>query len=617
MTTPTHSRLPHLITAVFWILSALALPVRADEFVIRNAQVFDAIHAQPVQTDVLVRAGRIAALAPELPVADGTAVVDARGLALIPGLFDVHTHWTPGLPPSSSALVSNAYLAAGVTTLSDFHQAPEAWQPRREWLSTLASPRVRFAARMSTPLGHGADWADQATTKWVNSPDAARAAVRELLPYQPDLIKVFADGWRYGYMPDNTSMDEWTLAALAAEAHLHGLKVATHTVTVERGKVAARAGVDLIAHSLLDRPVDDELVALMRENGTAYAPTLAVYEPVKPGQLAPENRDDPAFVVRQRNFSQALHNLLALHRGGVMIALGTDAGMPDTPHGRAAQHELELLVLAGLTPAEALQAATLNSARALGLDAGSGSIEIGKRADLVLVEGTPWHDVTDMQRVRQVFVEGHPVHPGGLLPASLAKADGPNLEPWPAPLPVAGALIDDMEREDGRTTLDTLRTGEADGGNDRSWQVIQRVPRAGGGHALLVTASLSHKPAPYANIVFPLSRGSVLAADVSAWGGVEFEIRGNLSGLGVQLRTQERQHWQVSLPEPPGGEWQRVRVAFADAHTMDARNEAMAKDGWNGQALLQLVLIAHGTPGSSLWYEVDNVRLLPASPVLR
>ncbi len=603
-----------MYAGVRMLLCALLLLVgigsaAAAELLIRGATVFDAVRARPYQADVLVRDGRVAEIARGLVAPEGATVIDAQGLALLPGLFDVHTHWTPAMDPSSSALVSNAYLAAGVTTLSDFHQAPESWAPRREWLDSLVAPRVLFAARVSTPLGHGADWADPNTTKWVNSPDAARRAVRELLPYRPDVIKAFTDGWRYGRVADNTSMDGWTLTALAEEAHAHGLKVLTHTVTLERAKLAARAGVDVIAHSVLDTQADRELIALMRANGTAYAPTLAVYEPVRVGENpATVDRNDPVIVSRERNFANALHNVRALHRGGVAIALGTDAGMPGTPHGRSTLHELELLVRAGLSPVEALRAGTINSARALGLADDVGSIEVGKRADLVLVEGTPWRDVSDMRRVRQVFLGGRPVHGGQPLPQAVATADGPNAEAWPAPQPPAGALVDDFERDDGRTALDTLRTDEADGGNDRSWQVVEPVPRAGGGQALLVTATLSNKASPYANVVFPLSRGSVLPVDVTGFRGVEFEVRGNIASLGLQLRGLERSQWQAEVAEV-GPEWRRVRIDFAQARVSDWRGQRGADAApWHGEALLQLVVAARGEPGGQLWYELDNLR---------
>jgi len=123
--------------------------------------------------------------------------------------------------------VANAYLDAGVTTVADYHQPPEAYAPRRAWLAQVAAPTVFLGARVSTPLGHGADWGDQSTTRWVNSPAAARAAVRELAAYRPDFIKTFTDGWRYNNYPDNTSMDEATLAALVEEAHAHGIASST------------------------------------------------------------------------------------------------------------------------------------------------------------------------------------------------------------------------------------------------------------------------------------------------------------------------------------------------------------------------------------------------------
>ncbi len=594
-----------LLLLLCWIVSGGAV---AQDLLIRGATVFDAVQPRPYAADVLVRDGRIAQIGRNLDAADGTTVVEARGLALLPGLFDVHTHWTPAMNPSSSALVSNAYLAAGVTSLSDFHQAPESWKPRRAWLQTLVAPRVKFAARMSTPLGHGADWADQATTRWVNSPDAARRAVRELLPYRPDLIKVFADGWRYGRVADNTSIDPWTLAALVEEAHANDLKVVTHTVTVQRAKDAARAKVDAIIHSVLDQRVDRELIDLMKAEGTIYAPTLAVYEPIRVGEDRKADADDPALQSRERNFANALHNARALYRGGVTIALGTDAGMPGTPHGRATLHELELLVRAGLSPVDALRAGTINSARVLGVADQAGSIEVGKRADLVLVEGQPWRDVRDMQRVRQVFLDGRPVHGAVALPAEVATAQGPNAEAWPAPQPLAGALVDDFERGDGRTALDTLRTGEADGGNDRTWQIDQVVPR-GRGHALLVTARLSNKPTPYANTVFPLSRGSVLPVDMGRHRGVEFEVRGNVAAMALQLRGLERRQWQAAVTGVGPG-WRKVRVAFAHATASDWRGQPVADaPRWSGDPLLQLVIQARGEPGGELWYELDNIRL--------
>ncbi|MDF2900613.1 MAG: amidohydrolase, partial [Phenylobacterium sp.] len=253
---------------------------------IMGATVFDATGAAPRVANVVIKDGRIAEVGPGVKAPRGASVINAKGKALLPGFFDVHTHWTPGGDPRITPEIANAYIAAGVTTVNDVHQQPESFAPRRQWIGTMAAPHVNFVARMSTPGGHGADWADTATTKWVNTPQAARKEVQALVSYKPDFIKAFTDGWRYGASADNTSMDEGTLTALVDEAHRNNIKVLTHTVTVERGQIAARAKVDIIAHSLQDRELDQTTIDLLKAAGTAYAPTLAVYDPNKGGGAA-------------------------------------------------------------------------------------------------------------------------------------------------------------------------------------------------------------------------------------------------------------------------------------------------------------------------------------------
>src|SRR5690606_3061825 len=226
----------------------LATATDGQALLIRDPMVFDGTGRAAYPASVLVQDGRIAAIDEKLAAPSGARVINARGQALLPGLLDLHTHWTPNAVPSELPQVANRYMAAGITTVTDYHQPPEAYAPRRQWLASIVAPEVKFAARMSTPLGHGADWGDENTTRWINSPESARASVRAVAAYRPDFIKAFTDGWRYSNAADNSSMDEETLTALVDEAHRHGLKVFTHTVMVKRGKSAVRAGVDMIAH---------------------------------------------------------------------------------------------------------------------------------------------------------------------------------------------------------------------------------------------------------------------------------------------------------------------------------------------------------------------------------
>lgn len=562
---------------------------------IMGATVFPATGEAPYVANVVIRDGRIAAIGPKVRAPRGAVVIDAKGKALLPGFYDLHTHWTPNGRPNITPEIANAYIAAGVTTVNDFHQSPESWQPRRAWLATLAAPHVNFTARTSTPGGHGADWADVNTTKWVNTPDAARAAIRELLPYKPDVIKAFADGWRYGTAPDNTSMDEGTLAALVDEAHKHGLEVGTHTVTVDRGRIAGRAKVDFIAHSLQDREIDAEAIAAIKAGGTVYAPTLAVYEPVKPGMKPPENPDEPRFRQSVRKFGYAMRNVKALHDAGVPIALGTDAGMPNTPHGVSTLREMELLVQAGLTPTEALLAGTANSARVLGQLADRGTIEPGKRADLVLVDGQPWRNISDVRRTVRVFIDGKQAHgPGAVLP----RANGERAMPAVA----VPALIDDFERPDGRTRLDTLRTDDMDGGHDRTVQVSQVIDRGGGGKALSLAARLAVKEDPQAAVILPLTRGSVQPADARAYKGVRFDIRGGEGEHRLLVNTLNGR-WAADVEVGPG--WRTVEVPFTALKRAAGRGAATGP--WSGTDLTEVEFAGSREGGRKLWLELDNV----------
>lgn len=575
--------------AAFGIAQAADTPVVA----IMGATVFDATGAAPHLANVVIRDGRIAEVGPTVKAPRGAKVIDAKGQALLPGFFDLHTHWTPGGIPSTTPQIATAYVSAGVTTVSDFNAAPESFAPRRQWLSTLVAPHVNFAARMSTPGGHGADWADTATTKWVNTPEAARAAVKALVPYKPDLIKAFTDGWRYGVAPDNTSMDEWTLTALVDEAHKNNLKVFTHTVSVDRGEVAGRSKVDVITHSLQDRPLDAEAIAILKAGGTADTPTLAVYEPVKPGQPPRDPDEDPRVKQSFKKFDYALGNAKALHDAGVIIALGTDAGMPGTPHGVSTLHEMELMVRAGLTPSEALTAGTALSAKVINLLDDRGTIEVGKRADLVLIKGEPWKTIGDVRKTDRVFIDGKLVFGPGAPPMTANQATA-------MPSVPAKAQIDDFERADGRSSLDTLRTDDPDGGLDRTVEISQRIPRGADGHALSINARMSIKPKPYAGVIIPLTRGSIQPVDARAFKGVRFEVRGDGDyALGVSASSGR---W--SAPFTAGSTWQTVEVPFS---ALKPAGERGAKGEWTASDLTEVEFMGGRKGGEKLWLEVDNV----------
>lgn len=576
-------RLLILITGGFCSLLATTL-AEEPSLLIQNAMIFDATGKAPYLSDVLVIDGRIAAIDKTIEnPAPGIETIDAEGLSLLPGLIDVHVHWTSA-DNMTRASTATALLLSGVTTSTDFHSAPESYAPKRTHHEMLVSPHVFYIARMSTPGGHGAGWTDQNMTRTVLSERDARAGVNAIRPYKPDGIKAFSDGWRYGSGVDNTSMNENALTAIVEEANAFGAPVLTHTVTVERAKIAARSKVSAIVHAIQDNDADQELVDLMKENGVIYAPTLAVYEP-REDKLARITSEDVLARTwkRQRHSKQ---NLKLFAENGVTIALGTDAGIASTPMGESSLRELELLVEFGLSPTEALIAGTANSAAALRLQDDRGTIEVGKRADFVLVKGAPWKQISDYRKLEYVFVDGQPVAKNGVLLVAQGEAR-PNVKQ-------ANRLIDDFEREDGKTAADAARFRSGDTSHPRAAVVIQTVPRGGKGKALLVSAEMAMKDNPRVFVNLPLSLGGYTPNDVSRFEGVRFDARGD-GEYAVRFNTGDG---VVSADFDADHKWRPIKIQFSDTD---------AEADQNLDTLFSIAIGGSREAGEKLWLELDNV----------
>ncbi|MEN3747820.1 amidohydrolase family protein [Sphingomonas sp. HF-S3] len=394
---------------------------------IHGARVFDG-SGRPAQVrDVLIRGDRIVQVGTHLKVPDAE-IVEGGGMTLIPGLHDLHIH-TPGEYFGSADAIATGYgpyLAAGVTSVNEFSVGPEMLAPIRSLSAPL--PHLSLALRLGVPHGHGteSDFTNGITAQ-VTTPEAARTEMARLLPYKPDVIKVFTDGWRYGRDADRPSMDLLTLTAIVEAAHAQGVPVVTHTVTLAGAKIAARAGVDALAHGIGDLPADAELIALMKRHRTAYVPTMAVYEPQQDRRflndewvrLRPQDRAreetrlarpiEPVPDFAAKRWSILQQNLRILHKAGIPIATGTDTGIGGVYPGIALIREIRLFVSLGFTPAEALRASTATSAAIMGKSRTHGRILPGQRADLVLIGGMPDRRIEDIYQVRRVWVSGEEV----------------------------------------------------------------------------------------------------------------------------------------------------------------------------------------------------------------
>jgi imidazolonepropionase-like amidohydrolase len=605
---------------LFFSLGIVAGGLAAQEsaVLIRGARVVDGTGAAARVVDTLLRGGRIEAVGPNLAAPAGARVVEAAGATLIPGLFDLHTHLTASAATGVAgdwAKNLKAYLACGVTTVNDFAPYVEMYAPVRKLLASgsYPAPRVNLAVRFSTTGGHGTEggWGDWMTFE-ANTPEQAHARMKTALAFKPDVIKVFTDGWRYGTAANLTSMNVETLSAIVQDAHAAGVKVFTHTVTAAGAKIAAKAGVDALAHGIGDAEVDDELIDLLKASGTAYAPTLAVYEthqlPVPERALLVMTPDVRAAFsgrnstpqtppARARRWQNLLASVRRLNAAGIPVASGTDAGMAGTFHGYATLRELELLVEAGLTPMQAIVAGTSASAKALGVAAQRGTIAPGKAADLVLIDGAPDRTITDLHKTARVFLNGAEIDLKAL------QADIASGVPTALPVRAVPAAIDDFERTDGRTLLGTLRVNATDSGVDHSTMLWQPVVRSGSNHSMLVTARLAAKERPWVRLELPLTPGGVELGDASQFTGVTFDVRGEGSHRLMLLPGGGKSRSPFFAPVASKGEWQTVKIPFADLQRAGREEGA-----WTGRNLRILAFEVSGAPESTAWLELDNIR---------
>jgi imidazolonepropionase-like amidohydrolase len=589
----------------------LALPDRPT--LIRGAHVFDGTGAPAAPGDVLISGERVVAVGPRLRAPRGARIVDGRGMTLLPGLHDLHTHLrSPGLGgPDDLGKAYAAHLLHGVTTVNDFSMSGEMLAPVREMTGSgaVTAPNLRLAIRIGVPGGHGTErgWGDFFTME-ASTPAAAKLVMDRALPYRPDVIKVFADGWRYGRVPDLNSMNLPTLRAIVERAHAAGIPVVTHTVTLEGAKVAAAAGVDALGHGIGDALVDDDLIALMKANGTAYVPTMVVFEPqldrvllpAELGRLAPPERAreeahrarpaGPIPELEVRRWAILQENLRRLKAAGVRIGIGTDAGIFGVYQGSSAVREIRLFTQHGFTPAEALAAATSVSADIL-RKRDHGRIAPGQRADLVLVDGRPDQRIEDLYEVRRVFVAGREV---ALPPLQrLLEAEGPS----PLPLHRMTGPIDTGTRTDGRTDLNTLPFATSEAGADHSH--LHQVRDRG---RTFLFARMGAAAQPYASLVLPLTQGAVQLADATGFTGIAFGARGlgRYSMLLENYGVNGRDLFTTSFSG--GAEAREVRLPFA---AFRSTNPDLRLDL---TTLRALIIRLEGEPGAQAWLELGNLR---------
>jgi len=420
-----------ILAVVVWILLVDAgwpqAPIAGKTVVIHAGRLLDVKTGRTLTNQtVVIQGDRIeqvgGAADPSRPAA---TIIDLPNATVLPGLIDAHTHITfnpnfgystLGISVSREALIGakNARLTleAGFTTVRNVGAKGYADVALRDAINAgdVPGPRMLVSGPALSITGGHCDnnllpFDYHATNSGVaDGIEAVQHRTREIIKYGADLIKVCATG---GVLSkgDNPQHSQYTLEemrAIVADAHRLGRKVAAHAHGAEGIRWASMAGVDSVEHGSY---IDDAAIAEMKKNGTYLVPTLYLMDWFF--ENAEKIGTPPELIAKGHEVMPAARkNVARAFAAGVKVGFGTDAAV--YPHGLNA-HEFAVMVMLGLTPLQAIQSATINDADLLGWSDRVGTIEAGKFADIIAVDGDPLADVTALERVKFVMKGGEVV----------------------------------------------------------------------------------------------------------------------------------------------------------------------------------------------------------------
>ncbi|MDR6993267.1 CIA30 family protein [Luteimonas sp. 3794] len=546
--------------------AAPAVSTTGAGFAIRDVRIFDGVDVIERGT-VVVRDGLIEAVGAHLAVPDGITVIDGAGRTLLPGLIDAHVHaWGDA---------QQDMLRVGVTTGLDMHGTPErlpALRAQRE--STAPTTHADLWAAgyaITAPGGHGTQYGFPVPTVDAGTDIPAFIAAR--LAEGDDFIKLIVEDLS-GYATGRTlpTLSAAQVRAVVDAAHAHGRIAVAHASTQASAREVLDAGIDGFVHVADDAVASDAFVADAAGRDVFVVPTLVVIASVAGMDTGRRLADDPALSPwltqeqrdslgarmstrpRARRIVDAIDSVRRLHAAGVTILAGSDAPNPGTAQGASLHGELALLVQAGLTPQQALVAATSAPAARFGI-ADRGRIAPGLRADLVLVEGNPLDDITATRRIDTVWKNGARVE--RVQPAAAAAT--------------AGAVPGDTRISDFEAGLDARfgnwapTTDQMAGG--ASTVAHARIAGGANGSAGALQVSGEIKPGfafPWSGVIFFPAAQAMQPADLSSRRELVFRVRGDGRRYSALLFSGASPSAMPAMQRfDAGSNWTEVRLPLA------------------------------------------------------
>jgi imidazolonepropionase-like amidohydrolase len=567
------------VMAVFLGLPGLAGadPTPADSGVtlIRNVRVFDGERGLGART-VLLDHGRIANIDYRGPTPSDARVVEGTGKTLLPGLIDSHVHAFHALEMP---------LLFGVTTQLDMFTPIESLRDIRARMAAGTNTDkadVFTAGYLATvPGGHGTEYGVPIPT--LSRADQAEDWVKARIAEGSDYIKIIIEPGGRGRGPLPT-LDAPTVRALVAAAHRHGKLAVVHAETMESAEEAIYAGADGLMHLFFDQMGGTRFAALARSHHIFVVPTYVVFEPGAGRAGSATVADSPGFApLLPASVRSALHqtsrggdpaqldrvmgaNIRALLAAHVPILAGTDSSNTGTYYGVSLHRELELLVEAGLSPPEALRAATAAPADAFHLR-DRGRIAAGLRADLLLVDGDPTIDILATRRIIEVWKGGLSANP--LRAAQAARVAQAPAAPMFASIALpADGRIGLFADAGGKAVLNapfgsgwtTTTDGRLGGKSEISLRV---AGQASNGQPVLVMQGALNAgyPYPWAGIMFMPGNEPFAPADLSAASRLSFFARGTAGHYAILAFSPPSQS-PFTADFDVGTQWHETRISL-------------------------------------------------------